>query len=445
MSSIAQLERDATSEYRRRTPRSAALYQRAGAVLPGGDTRTGTHFAPHPLFIERGAGARVWDVDEHEYLDVLNNFTSLLHGHDHPHVSGAIARQLAGGTVHGSPGLLQIQLAERLTARVPSVERVRFCNSGTEATLLALRGARAFTKKPLIMKMEGGYHGSHDQVSFAMAPPYQASGPGISPGAAGEVLLGRFNDLDYTAALIRRHRDRLAAVIVEPMMGAGGAIPADAPFLTGLRAVTEECDVLLVLDEIITFRLAVGGAQSIYGITPDLTCFGKIIGGGLPVGAFGGRQDVMAVFDPTRAGSISHSGTYNGNALTMAAGLAAIELFDEPAVARLNALGDRLREGVRAIIARTGLEASIVGAGSVSQLHFTAGPIRNPTDAARGSRPLQALLQLLLLARGMFVTTRQMYVLSTPMGEPEIDRFLEATEGALGAIAAASRGAATVG
>jgi len=445
MSSIVQLERDAVTEYQRRTPRSAALYQRARAVHPGGDTRTGTYFAPHPLFVERGAGARVWDVDGHEYLDVVNNFTSLLHGHDHPYVSGAIARQLAGGTVHGSPGLAQVRLAEALAARVPSVERIRFCNSGTEATLLALRGARAFTGKPWVMKMEGRYHGSHDQVSIAMAPPYAPTAPGVSPGAASEVLLGRFNDLDYTADLIRRHRDRLAAVIVEPMMGAAGAIPGEPAFLEGVRTVTEESGVLLIFDEIITLRMAWGGAQSLYGIRPDLTCFGKIIGGGLPVGAFGGREDVMAVFDPTRPGSISHSGTYNGNAVTMAAGLATLELFDEPAIDRLNAFGDRLRSGATAILDRVGLDASVTGTGSVSQLHFTAGPIRTPNDAARGSRRRQELLQLLLLARGMFVTTRQMYVLSTAMDEAAIDRLLEAMEDALAAIAAAERNAATVG
>lgn len=444
MSSITELERDATAEYRRRTPRSAALYERAQRVFPGGDTRTGTYFPPHPLFVERGSGCRVWDVDGHEYLDFLNNFTSLLHGHDHPHVSGAIARQLAGGTVHGSPGPLQIRLAEAIAARVPSVEHLRFCNSGTEATLLALRGARAFTGRPLIMKMEGGYHGSHDQVSLGMAPPYDRSGPGISPGAAGEVLLGRFNDLDHTAELVRRHRDRLAAVIVEPMMGSAGAIPAEGPFLEGLRAVTTECGVLLVLDEIITFRLAVGGAQSLYGIRPDLTCFGKIIGGGLPIGAFGGRRDVMAVFDPTRPNPISHSGTYNGNALTMAAGLAALELYDQDAVSRLNGLGDRLRAGAREIVERLGLEAQVTGAGSVSQLHFGAGPIRHAADAARGDRRLQWVLQLLLLARGLFVTTRQMYVLSTPMGEAEIDRFLDGLEDALRSMAAV-RGGVEIG
>lgn len=445
MTSLAQLERDATSEYRRRTPRSAALYRRAAGVFPGGDTRTGTFFPPYPLFLERGAGCRVWDVDGHQYLDFLNNFTSLLHGHDHPHLSGAITRQLAGGTVHGSPGPLQIRLAEAIASRVPSVEQLRFCNSGTEATLLALRGARAFTGRPLIMKMEGGYHGTHDQVSLGLAPPFDRSGPGISPGAAGEVILGRFNDLDHTAELVRRHRDRLAAVIVEPMMGAAGAIPAEPPFLEGLRAVTAECGVLLVFDEIITFRLALGGAQSLYGIRPDLTCFGKIIGGGLPIGAFGGRREVMAAFDPTRPGTISHSGTYNGNALTMAAGLAALELYDQAAVTRLNAWGDRLRQGAREIVSRLGLEAQVTGAGSVSQLHFAAGPIRHAAEAARADRKLPWVLQLLLLARGMFVTTRQMYVLSTPMTEAEIDRFLEALEDALKPIAAGRASAAAAG
>ena len=438
MTRIAALERDVLAAYRSRPPKSAALYARAAKVMPGGDTRTGTFFPPYPLFLDRGSGCRLIDADGNEYRDFLNNFTSLLHGHGHPHLNAAMERQLRTSTVHGSAGALQVRLAELIAERVPSVERLRFCNSGTEATLFALRAAKAFTGRPRIMKMEGGYHGSHDQVSVAMAPPYDRSGPGISPGAASEVILGGFNDLDRTAELIRRHRDQLAAVIVEPMMGAGGGIVAEPTFLEGLRQVTEECGVLLIFDEIITFRLAYGGAQEIFGIRPDLTCFAKIIGGGLPVGAFGGRADVMAVYDPTQSGTIVHSGTYNGNAVTMAAGLAAMEIFTRDAVTHLNRMGDTLRAGIDAAIARAGVEACAVGYGSLSQLHFTAGPIRSPKDAAKGSKRLHWLLQLSMLARGIFVPTRQMYVMSTPMTEADTSAFLTALEDALAPIAEAA-------
>jgi glutamate-1-semialdehyde 2,1-aminomutase len=317
MTSLEALEAKERAAFQHRTPQSRALFDRARQVMPGGDTRTGTFHTPYPLFIARGEGCHVWDADGHQYLDVLNNFTSLVHGHGHGAVVRAIADQAGKGTVHGTANALQVSLAEVLCRRVPSVERLRFCNSGTEATLGALRAAKAFTRKSKILKMAGNYHGSHDQVSVAVSEPYDQLPPGLSPGAVGEVIVGAFNDLDRTAALIRAHADELAAVIVEPMTGTG-ALLADRAFLAGLRAVTAECGVLLVFDEVITFRLAPGGLQEVLGVRPDLTTFGKIIGGGMPAGAFGGRADVMATYDPTLPGTISHSGTYNGNATTMA-------------------------------------------------------------------------------------------------------------------------------
>ena len=426
MDAISLLETEMLDEYRRRTPRSEAWYQRARRVMPGGDTRTGTFHLPYPIFAERGQGCRLWDVDGNEYLDFLSNFTSLLHGHAHPDVHQAMLAQGELGTVHGTAHPLQVRLAELLVERVPSVEQVRFCNSGTESTLLALRAAKAFTGKAKIMKMEGGYHGSHDWVSVAMAPPYETKATaGLSAGALSEVLLGSYNDLDYTASLIRRHQHDLAAVIVEPMMGAGGAIVAAPEFLQGLRQVTEECGVLLVLDEIITFRLGYGGLQEHFGITPDLTTFGKIVGGGLPIGAFGGRSDVMATYDPTRPGSISHSGTYNGNAATMAAGIRTLELFPRDAVAELNRKGDAHRSRLKAILAKSGVTGDVVGFGSVMQVHFVNGPLRNARDASQGDKRLLRLLHLGMLTSGVFGPSRQMYILSTVMTDDVLDAMAE--------------------
>jgi glutamate-1-semialdehyde 2,1-aminomutase len=437
MDQFAALERAELDAYLTRTPASRALYERARRVMPGGDTRTGTFHPPYPLFIARGEGPRVWDADGHVYLDLLNNFTSLVHGHAPPAVVAAITQQAQHGTAHGSANALQVELADTLCARVPSVERLRFCNSGTEATLGALRAAKAFTGKPRIMKMAGGYHGSHDQVAVGAAPPFDGpAAPGLSPGAVGEVVLGRFNDLPCTADLIRRHRHELAAVIVEPMLGSG-AILAEREFLHGLREVTAECGVLLILDEIITFRLAAGGLQQVFELTPDLTTFGKIIGGGLPVGAFGGRADVMATYDPTRRGTISHSGTFNGNAATMAAGLATLALYDAGAVARLNATGDAFRARVNGIAQAAGVAAVVVGYGSVMQMHFRADAPRTPEAAAGASGRLVRLMHLALLNRGIFTAGRLLHVLSTPTTATALDGCAAAFSGVLALLAEA--------
>lgn len=421
MDPLATLEHDTTAAYEARTAASRALYERAARVMPGGDTRTGTFHRPYPLFIAHGEGAWLHDADGHRYLDLLNNFTSLIHGHSHPAVVKAMTEQEVRGTAHGTANGLQVALAETLCARVPSVQRLRFCNSGTEATLGALRAAKAFTGKPRILKMAGGYHGSHDQVAVGTSAPFTGSLPlGVSPGATSEVLIGRYNDLDYTADLIRRHRDTLAAVIVEPMLGSG-AIVAERAFLHGLREVTAECGVLLVLDEIITFRLAVGGLQQVFGITPDLTTFGKIIGGGLPIGAFGGRADVMATYDPTRPGTIAHSGTFNGNAATMAAGLATLARYDHTAVSGLNTAGEAFRARLNDVIRAAEVPAVVAGYGSLMQLHFCAEAPRTPEAAAVGDGRLVKLAHLALLTRGVFTATRGLMVLSTPMTAADLD------------------------
>ena len=436
MDPLTSLEQQTLAAYEARTPASRALYARAERVLPGGDTRTGTFHRPYPLFIARGSGARLYDADGHHYLDLLNNFTSLVHGHADPAVVDAMVRQEGHGTAHGTANALQVELAEALCARVPSVERLRFCNSGTEATLGALRAAKAFTGKARIMKMAGGYHGSHDQVAVAAAPPFAGPVPrGLSPGAVSEVVLGRFNDLAYTTDLVRRHRDELAAVIVEPMLGSG-ALLADAEFLHGLRAVTAECGVLLILDEIITFRLAVGGLQEVFGVTPDLTTFGKIIGGGLPVGAFGGRADVMATYDPTKAGAIAHSGTFNGNAATMAAGLATLARYGHTAVSGLNTAGDAFRTRLNALAQTAGVDAVVVGYGSLMQLHFRAAAPRTPEEATTGDKRLVTQMHLALLTRGLFTATRGLIVLSTAMRAADLDLAADGIAGVLADIAA---------
>jgi glutamate-1-semialdehyde 2,1-aminomutase len=429
------------STYRRRTPRSAELHAAAQRYLPGGDTRTVTFFTPYPLYMERGQGCRLYDVDGNEYIDFLNNYTSLIHGHAFPPVVEAIAHQAALGTAYAACTENQRQLAELIAGRVASVDQIRFCNSGTEATMNAVRAARAFTGKDKLVKMEGGYHGTHDAVEISVHPALDQAGPanrphsipdslGIPSSVLGDVIVVPFNDQEAMGDLIRKRRDEIAAVLVEPVMGVAGAIPAEWEYLAYLRQVTAENDVLLICDEVMTFRLDWGGAQAIYGIEPDLTALAKIIGGGLPVGAFGGRREIMRLFSPLEGG-MSQSGTFNGNPLTMAAGVAAMQALTRERIAHCNALGNRLADGFRAAFEEAEICGQVTGLGSLLNVHFVAGPVRNYRDAALADAELKRLLHLALLNRGVFAARRELFNPSTVMTEAEVDQAVAAFKDAL--------------
>ena len=436
-STIESTTRAIETAYLGRTPRSRALHERAARVLPGGSTRAGTFYLPYPAYMVRGAGCRLYDADGNEYVDCLNNYTSLIHGHAHPRLVATLAEVAARGTAHGAPVEDEVALAEAIVGRVASVEQVRFTNSGTEAVMGAIRTARAATGRPTVLKMEGGYHGTYDAAEVSVDPGLDApgfpvgrpDGAGLSPGLVGEVLVAPFNDLGTTTALIDRHRDELAAVIVEPVMGAAGVIPAREEFLRGLRAATKAASVLLIFDEVVTFRLATGGAQALYGITPDLTAFAKIIGGGLPIGAFGGSAALMRTFDVRQPGAVSLSGTFNGHCAAMALGRVALELFTAGEVARINALGDRLRDGLQGAADDAGLRAHITGVGSLGQIHVgqpESAPISSYRSAGRGSRPLAHLVHLALLNQGVFIAPRGMFSISTAMTPADVDGVVTA-------------------
>jgi len=421
--------------YRARTVRSRALHERALRVLPGGSTRAGTFYPPYPAYMQRGAGCRLFDVDGNEYVDCLNNYASLIHGHAHPRLVAVLADQAARGTAHGSPVEAEVALAEALTQRVASVDQVRFTNSGTEAVMCALRAARAYTGRSKVLKMEGAYHGSYDAAEVSVDPREDApvwpagrpDGAGLSPGLTGEVLIGPFNNLATVAALIDQHRGELAAVIVEPVMVAAGAIPATEEFLQGLRTVTRDADVLLIFDEVATFRLARGGAQERYGVRPDLTTFGKIIGGGLPIGAFGGSPDIMQAFDIRRPDAVFLSGTFNGNAATMVTGRAALDLLTADEIARINGLGDRLRTGLQSAADDAGFPACVTGVGSLCHVHMTPAAVHDYRSAAPGPRRnVSALMHLDLLNHGVFAAARGTFSISTPMQARDIEEVLGA-------------------
>ncbi len=334
---------------------SSDLFARAVRVMPGGNTRSTLYIPPVPPYAASGEGAVVRDVDGHEVLDLHGNYTALVHGNGHPVIGAAVSTALADGACFGLPTRHDVALAERICARVPAVERVRFTTSGSEAVMMALRTARAFTGRTTVLRFAGSYHGNYDGV-------LDLGARGLTPGAASELLTVPVGDGKAFAAAVTAARGDLAAVILDLMPNRAGLRPLDPAFVALVRDVTATHDVLLVVDEVITLRLGVGGMQERYGLRPDLVTMGKVIGGGLAVGAWGGREDVMAVLDPREPGALAHAGTFSANPLSAAAGTAALDLLDEPTIARLNAYGDDLRKRVAA------LGYAVSGSGSLFRL-----------------------------------------------------------------------------
>ncbi len=445
--SRSEVEAGVIADYRASSPRSAALHEAARRVMPGGDTRTVAFHAPYPLVIAEGRGCRIQDADGRTYVDLLNNYTSLIHGHGHPAVVAAVSERLPYGTAFPAPNEAQTRLAEILVERVASVDMVRFCNSGSEAVMNALRAARAFTGRDLIVKMEGGYHGTYDDVEVSVHPDPRnpASGPDRAPTAVlgtrgvpgntiDNVLVTPLNDIEAIERVMRERGTEIAAVIVEPVMGSAGMLPADQAFLEALRALTLEHDALLIFDEVMSFRLEPGGVQQHYRVRPDLTTFAKIIGGGFPVGGFGGRAGVMAQFDPLRPAPLWQSGTFNGNLITMVAGVAALEAYPPAEVDRINSLGERLRDGLRTVFEEAGVRAAVTGYGSFAGVHLGATAVRTYRDAALVDKELARLLHLALLLEGIYAAPRLMMCMSTAMDDATIDEVLAGFRRAIGAI-----------
>ncbi|MFQ5914838.1 MAG: aspartate aminotransferase family protein [Nitrospinota bacterium] len=440
MTSLSEIRVREETAFAARNPRSRELHERARRSLPGGSTRELTYFAPFPLYVSRGEGPRIWDVDGNVRIDLFNNATTLILGHAHPEVVRAVQEAAALGTSFASATEWEVRLAEMLIERLPSVERIRFCNSGTEATMLAVRAMRAITGRPKIAKFEGGYHGSFDEVSLSVHPSAEAAGDrrsphpvpdseGIPPGLLGNVVVLPFNDLEAVSERLRTLRAEVAGVLVEPMMGTAGMIPPRPGFLQGLRDLTRELDVLLAFDEVMMFRLSRQGAQGFFGVTPDLTCLGKIIGGGVPVGALGGRTDIMAIFDPSAGRArVPHAGTFNANPVTMAAGVATLELLDEPAFEQLAADGEYLRANLRELLRPAGFPAQLTGEGSLFKLHFTAEEVVDSRSAHTSDRELERLMFLYALNRGVFINSLARGCLSTVTRQAEIDALLRVAE-----------------
>ena len=399
-------------EYRRRTPASARFFAEARAHLPGGDSRSTLFYRPYPAVFLRGEGSLLTDLDGNQLVDFTGNHSALVHGYGRREVLDAVRRQLEAGTAFPGPTEPQLRLARILTERIPAIERVRFTNSGTEATLHALRAARRFTGRHRVARAEGGYHGALDEL---MAPSHP------------DVLVLPFDDAGRAAALIEAAAGELAAVLVEPVQGSAGMIPARGEYLRTLREATRRHGVLLVFDEVVSLRLAWGGAQEHFGVAPDLTVLGKLIGGGFPLGAFGGRSDVMALFDPSQGGpALPHPGSYNANPMSLAAGAATLELLDRAAIARINRLGDTLRARLREVFDAAGVPARVTGLGSLFGMH----PRPDDTAAERRRR-----IYLGLYNAGLLVDPRGVGTLSTAIDEADVERFLDAAATVIGRLA----------
>jgi glutamate-1-semialdehyde 2,1-aminomutase len=405
---------EARDRYAARHPESAAAHAAARQALPGGSTRSVLFWTPFPLAMARGEGARLWDLDRHEYRDFLGEYTAGLFGHSEPRILAAAQAAMARGINLAAAGPDEARFAALICSRFPSIERVRFTNSGTEANIMALAAARAFTGRAEIMVARGGYHGG--VLTFA-----REDNPVNLPVPTRFL---DYNDAAGARAAIRAAGPALAAVLVEPMLGSGGCIPATPDFLAALREGCDETGALLILDEVMTSRHGPAGLQGRMGVRPDLTTLGKYIAGGFNAGAFGGRAEVMDLFDGHRPGALPHAGTFNNNVWSMAAGCVALgEIFGPAEAEALYTRGEALRAALNAACAEAGAAMQFTGRGSMMAAHFRPGPIAAPYVATAEEEQRRELFFLDMLEAGIYLARRGMICLSLPQG-PEDDAAL---------------------
>jgi glutamate-1-semialdehyde 2,1-aminomutase len=411
-------------EYLRLTPASAALMQRAAGSMPHGITRTLSWFAPYPVVFERGAGSNLFDVDGNRYVDCFSNGLSLMHGHAYAPIDDALRGALARGTAWPGASDAQVEFAELLCRRVPGAEQVRFANTGTEATMLAVKLARHVTGRPLIIKAWHAYHGSYDDLEVGL------QGQGEMPG---RVALARFGELDTYAAALERHAGEVAAIIVEPVQYTGVVTPPPDGFLPRLRELARDAGVLFVLDDCLMFRLAEGGSAERFGLEADITCLGKWVGGGLPVGAIAARAETMEIFDPAADEALYHGGSFNGNLLGMVAGTIAVRDLTTADIARIDAQGEQMRAEIHEAAQQCGLPVRTSGVGSAFGLYVLDGP---DGELERIDWKATRLLHLAAMTHGVYYGSGGEFGLCTALTDADMAHVCGGLREAVAAVAA---------
>ncbi len=419
-----QIERKIQDAYREKFPVSKEHHEKLINYIPGGATRSLSYFRPYPIHIDYGKGAFVYTHEGHKLLDVTNAYGAIVHGHGDPDIVKAVQDGISKGSQYSTPTDGQYRLAKLLCERIPGFDRVRFVNSGTEATLFALRTARAYTGRDKILKMTGGFHGTHDCV--AASTKKNVITAGIPKGMTQDMLEVAFNDFDAIEKAVVENRDSLAAVIMEPFLGAGGVVLPRDGYLEHVRRVTQENDVLLIFDEIFSYRVNTGGCQKLYNVIPDLTTVGKVVGGGLPIGVFGGKEKIMNIFCHEHTQTpLYHSGTFNGYETVMQAGYAALSKYDETAVAYVNGLGDYFQQSLLDSFRGNGLNIQSCQIGSLLNMHFVNEPITTAEQVLKSEEKLHTLMHLSLLTKGCFTIPRGLFILSTAMTRGDIDFLVD--------------------
>jgi len=419
MEALFRAIEDARARYVSANPLSQAADREAERSLPGGNTRSVLHYDPFPLTLSAGEGAEVVDLDGHRYVDFVGEYSAGLFGHSEEVIKTAVHEALEKGIAMGGPTEYERKLADLLCSRFPAMEQLRFCNSGTEANIMALTTARVITGRSKFLAFNGSYHGG--VINFPDG--------GSILNAPFDFMLSDFNDIEDTAELIRRHGEELAAVIVEPILGAGGNIPGNRQFLEMLREMTTEVGALLIFDEVKTARIGPHGTQGMLGIVPDLTSLGKFIGGGLTTGAFGGKAEFMAHYNPKHPGSWNHAGTFNNNVCSMAAGYAAMSrIYTPERAAEFFDWSEAFRLSLNELFAASDVPMYANGMGSIIAIHFSRVSTKRTTDISAGCQSLRPLLHMELLLQGVLICKRGDFFVSLPMTENHLSRARNALE-----------------
>ena len=419
-------------DYISKTQKSKALYERAKKVLPAGVSYAIRYFEPYPFYVAKAKGSKLYDVDGNTYIDFWLGHTALILGHSPPAVVKAVKRQIENGTHYGAAHELEIALAEQVAKMIPSAKMIRFTNSGTEANMYAIRLARAYTGRNKIAKFEGGWHGGYDALHVAVKPPLDVpESAGLTRGALQDTIILPYNNIEGVREKLKN--EEVAAILIEPVLVVGGGICAEKEFLKEIRELCDEKGALLIVDEVITgFRLAPGGVEQYFGVKPDITVLGKILGGGFPIGAFCGPTEIMERVDSLRYQRPQysfHGGTFAANPITMTAGLATLKILEDgKLINSLNKLGDKIREHLRKIFEAKGIDIQVAGTGSIFNVHFTKEELKDVNAVFRADRKKLAEYHSRLIANGVFFLPTHNGTLSTAHTKADIEKLFSETE-----------------